>query len=321
MSAILVTGCAGFIGHQICKNLIEASYTVVGIDNLNDYYDVILKNERLKDLSHFDSFIFHKMDLRDTEPLRKLFEEYHFFCVLNLAAQAGVRYSLINPQAYIDSNIIGFSSIISLSQEYNVEHFIYASSSSVYGKNAKVPFSESDELEGQVSFYAETKRANELTALTMSEETGLCTTGLRFFTVYGPWGRPDMAPFLFMDSIVNNHQIEVYNNGDLWRDFTYIDDVAKVVLKIIDTPADKSYPYQIYNIGNSAPVYLNDFISTMEDVLGKKANKVLRPMQPGDVYKTYADTTLIINKFGIKPSTPIRTGIEKLWEWYQKNYL
>ncbi|MDD2293587.1 MAG: NAD-dependent epimerase/dehydratase family protein [Bacteroidales bacterium] len=321
MKRILVTGCAGFIGFHISKKLCEMEYLVVGIDNLNEYYDIALKYGRLEELKAIKSFHFAQMDLRDTGDLHELFGKYKFDLVLNLAAQAGVRYSFVNPQAYIESNITGFNNIISLAKEYNVAHFIYASSSSVYGKNTKVPFSESDDMEGQVSLYAQTKRANELEALRYSQTCGLCTTGLRFFTVYGPWGRPDMAPMLFMEAIANNQEIEVYNNGDLWRDFTYIDDLVNVVIKIIETDPDSAHPYQIYNIGNSSPVYLRDFISTMEEVIGKQAKQVMKPMQQGDVYKTYADTTLILNKFGIRPSTPIRTGIERLWEWYRKKYL
>ncbi|MDD2595296.1 MAG: SDR family NAD(P)-dependent oxidoreductase [Bacteroidales bacterium] len=317
---ILVTGCAGFIGSHISKRLAEEGHTVIGIDNLNEYYDVSLKIARLGEMAGNDKFSFIKLDLCDMSGMSALFDNYRFDVVCHLAAQAGVRYSFENPQAYIDSNITGFGNIISLSCKHHIPHFIYASSSSVYGKNSKVPFSENDHLEGQVSLYAETKRKNELEALRYSEESGLFCTGLRFFTVYGPWGRPDMAPMLFMDSIFKGKEIKVFNKGELWRDFTYIDDIVNVVEKVVTSGPDADAPYRIYNIGHSSPVYLNDFISILEEIIGIKAKKVPIPMQPGDVITTYADTTLIQNKFGIKPSTDIRTGIEKLWAWYRNFY-
>ncbi|MCK9625172.1 MAG: NAD-dependent epimerase/dehydratase family protein [Bacteroidales bacterium] len=317
----LVTGCAGFIGYYITKVLCNGKNLVIGIDNLNNYYDTNLKIGRLKELKNCADFTFYKLDLCDEEGMESLFKENKFDIVCHFAAQAGVRYSFENPQAYIDSNITGFDNIIKLSNKYHVKHFIYASSSSVYGNNKKTPFSEKDELEGQLSLYAETKRKNELEACKYSTDYGLCTTGLRFFTVYGPWGRPDMAPILFMGAISKGEKIRVFNNGNLWRDFTYIDDIVDGVLKIISCYPDKKKPAKIYNIGNSSPVNLIDFINILEDVIGIKAIKVLVPMQKGDVYTTYADTSLIEKEFGYKPSTTIKSGIKKLWEWYKVFYL
>lgn len=313
---ILLTGAAGFIGYHTSKALCARGHSVVGIDNLNTYYDTALKLGRLEQMSGVEGFSFIKLDLCDKEGLAALFEQFHFDAVCHLAAQAGVRYSFENPQAYIDSNITGFENIISLAAEHHTPHFVYASSSSVYGKNTKVPFSESDPLEGQVSLYAETKRQNEIEALRVSSELGLHTTGLRFFTVYGPWGRPDMAPMLFIDSIWHERPIKVFNYGEMWRDFTYIDDIVAGVVKVVETPPAEAY--RIFNIGNGAPVYLKEFISIIEKVVGKTAIKEEMAMQPGDVIKTYADTSKLEKCFGIRAKVAVSEGIGKLWEWYKK---
>jgi len=328
---ILVTGAAGFIGFHLCRTLLANGHTVVGLDNINSYYSTALKFGRLKELGimeesvqygvmlqsdRYDNFNFIKCSLQDNSALEQVFTEGNFNKVCNLAAQAGVRYSFENPDAYIQSNIVGFANIIALSHKYGVKHFVYASSSSVYGNSNKVPFEETDRVDSPESIYAATKKANELIANVYSSQIGLPTTGLRFFTVYGPWGRPDMAPFLFLKSILNGETIKVFNNGNLSRDFSYIDDIVTGVVKILEgEPAGA-----VYNIGNSSPVDLMEFISTIEKVAGKEAIKEFAPMQQGDVYTTYACTKAIERDFGFKPNTPLKYGIEQFYNWYKEFY-
>lgn len=328
---ILVTGAAGFIGFHLCKALLGEGHAVVGYDNINNYYDTSLKYGRLAQLgigkdaadceksvqsSIYPQFTFIKGALEDISTLERVFKEFSPDKVCNLAAQAGVRYSFENPDAYIQSNIVGFANIISLSHKYGVKHFVYASSSSVYGNNNKVPFEESDRVDSPESIYAATKKSNELIANVYSSQMGLPTTGLRFFTVYGPWGRPDMAPFLFLSSILEGRTIKVFNNGNLSRDFSYIDDIVTGVVKVLQgNPAER-----VYNIGNSSPVPLMDFISTIEGVAGKEAIKEYVPMQKGDVYTTYASTKLMERDFGFKPNTPLQYGITQFYNWYTDFY-
>ena len=328
---ILVTGAAGFIGFHLCRRLLAKGHTVVGLDNINNYYNTNLKYGRLKELgieepmieegnpvqsTLHDGFRFIKCDLQDKTAMEKLFSAENFRKVCNLAAQAGVRYSFENPDAYIQSNITGFSNIIGLSHKYNVEHFVYASSSSVYGNSNKVPFEETDTTDAPESIYAATKKANELLSNVYTSQMGLPTTGLRFFTVYGPWGRPDMAPFLFLGNIMQGKAIKVFNNGKLSRDFSYIDDIIEGVVRILEgEPAGA-----IYNIGNSSPVGLMDFISTIEQVAGKEAIKEYVPMQQGDVYTTYASTKMIERDFGFRPNTPLIYGITQFYNWYREFY-
>ena len=333
---ILVTGAAGFIGLHLIKKLLVEGYEVVGLDNINDYYDVELKYARLLQLGinrekaqkfnqevqsdTYGNFAFLRLDLEDRKKLPDLFEKKGFHIVCNLAAQAGVRYSLENPQTYIDSNIVGFLNLLECCRDYKIKHLIYASSSSVYGQNEKVPFSVEDNVDHPVSLYAATKKSNELMAHTYSHLYNMKTTGLRFFTVYGPWGRPDMAMFLFTDAIIKGEPIKVFNNGNLERDFTYVDDIVEGVSKIVtattDTPDAK---YSLYNIGNSKPVKLIDFIEEIEKQLGITAQKDMYPMQPGDVNRTWADVSALKKDFGYNPQTPIKTGVSKFIEWF-KNY-
>lgn len=332
---ILVTGAAGFIGYHLVKKLVrQKELCVVGIDNMNDYYEVSLKQDRLSDcgISAYDgiqestdysNYKFIKMDISDRDRLDGLFMEYKFDIVINLAAQAGVRYSLINPQSYVLSNLVGFSNILECCRHNNIKHLIYASSSSVYGMNRKVPFSETDNVDYPVSFYAATKKSNELLAHSYSHLYKLPTTGLRFFTVYGPWGRPDMAPMLFADSIYNNKAIKVFNNGDMLRDFTYIDDITEGIHLLINNIPDNNdfHPfYRIFNIGNSNPVQLMDFIKVMEEAIGKRAELEMKPMQPGDVKATYADTSLLEKFTGYKPSVAIKEGVTAFISWYKEYY-
>jgi UDP-glucuronate 4-epimerase len=328
---ILVTGTAGFIGFHLSKKLCELGWKVVGIDNLNNYYDIKLKRDRLDQLLPYKNFKFFKVDLIEKEVIKKLFAEEKFDCVVNLAAQAGVRYSLENPYSYIDSNIAGFLNILEGCRHNPVEHLIYASSSSVYGANTKMPFSVHDNVDHPVSLYAATKKANELMAHTYSNLYKIPTTGLRFFTVYGPWGRPDMALFIFTKSIAEGRPIDVYNNGKMKRDFTYVDDIVDGIHKLIpkipkpnpewhgDHPDSGSSfaPYRLYNIGNNQPVELLKFIEVIEEKLGKKATINFMPIQPGDVPATYADVDDLINAVGFKPNTSIELGIEKFVEWYK----
>ncbi len=329
----LVTGAAGFIGFHLIKKLIQQGETVVGIDNLNDYYEVALKEARLNLLNQLDNFSFSFIDLADREKIAQLFEAEKFDRVIHLAAQAGVRYSLINPFSYADSNLTGFLTILEGCRHNNVKHLVYASSSSVYGLNDELPFSPHDQANHPVSLYAATKKANELMAHSYSHLYGIPTTGLRFFTVYGPWGRPDMALFKFTKAIINNQPIDIYNHGEMKRDFTYVEDIVEGVTRIADvipttqqdwkvstgTPADSSAPYKVYNIGNGSPVNLMDYISALEIHLGKKADKNMLPMQPGDVYTTWADTEDLFKATGYKPQTSVDEGVKQFVDWY-KNY-
>lgn len=331
---ILVTGSAGFIGFHLSKKLCEAGWNVIGLDNLNDYYEVSLKEARLKILRTSNNFKFFKLDLVDRKSIQNLFSEGKFDFVVHLAAQAGVRYSIENPYAYIDSNLSGFLNILEGCRHYPVQHLIYASSSSVYGANTKMPFSVHDNVDHPVSLYAATKKANELMAHTYSNLYKIPTTGLRFFTVYGPWGRPDMALFIFTRKINEGKPIDVYNNGKMKRDFTYIDDIVDGIIKLIpalpapnpvwngDNPdsATSFAPYKLYNIGNNQPVELLDFIKVIENKLGKKAIINFMPLQPGDVPATYADVDDLINAVGFKPNTPIEKGVEKFIDWFEEYY-
>ena len=319
----LVTGAAGFIGYYLSKALLDRGAAVTGIDNLNDYYDVSLKEHRLSFLNEYECFEFRKLDISNKDDILKLFEEKHFDYVINLAAQAGVRYSIENPDAYINSNIVGFFNILEACRHYPVEHLLYASSSSVYGGNTKVPFSTKDKVDNPVSLYAATKKSNELMAYSYSKLYGIKSTGLRFFTVYGPMGRPDMAAFLFADAIMHDRPIKVFNNGDMKRDFTYVDDIISGIMNIIPNPPlpdEKGVSYKVYNIGNNKPENLMDFISALEDAIGKKAKKEFLPMQPGDVPMTYADVTDLIDDFGFKPDTSIQDGLLRFAKWYKDYY-
>lgn len=329
MKKYLVTGVAGFIGNFVAERLLAMGYEVVGVDNLNDYYDVSLKQARLNRINHFEHFSFIKLDIANSEAMASLFAEHQFFRVIHLAAQAGVRYSIENPMAYIQANIVGTANILEGCRHNGVEHLVYASSSSVYGMNERIPFNEQDQVDHPVSLYAASKKSNELMAHTYSHLYSLPTTGLRFFTVYGPWGRPDMAPFLFTDAIINNQPIKVFNNGDLQRDFTYIDDIVEGIIRIQDVvpSADNCDASQqgsplarVYNIGNSQPIELGEFISCIEDAVGKQANKQLLPMQPGDVYCTYADTTALEQHTQFKPNTKLSDGINAFVDWYKAYY-
>lgn len=346
---ILVTGTAGFIGSYVVKALLERGDEVVGLDNINDYYDVDLKYARLADagISREDvawykfvesrkhpRYRFVRMNLEDREAMQMLFANGGFDRVCHLAAQAGVRYSIENPYAYVESNVDGFLNVLEGCRHNGIKHLVYASSSSVYGLNGKVPFSERDGIAHPVSLYAATKKSNELMAHVYSHLYGIPSTGLRFFTVYGPWGRPDMSPFLFTDAILHDRPIKVFNNGDMLRDFTYIDDIVEGVIRVLDCPAEpnpdwdatcpdpssSSAPYRVYNIGNSHPVKLMDFIRAIELACGKEAEKIFLPMQPGDVYQTNADTTLLRETFGYKPSKDIEEGARETVEWYRSFY-
>ena len=331
---ILVTGAAGFIGFHVSKSLLERGDDVVGLDNMNDYYDVSLKEARLKILDSYENFKFIRCDLADRATIERLFKTEDFERVINLAAQAGVRYSLKNPYSYIDSNVVGFLNILEGCRHNGVEHLVYASSSSVYGANTKMPFSVHHNVDHPISLYAASKKANELMAHTYSHLYGLPTTGLRFFTVYGPWGRPDMALFLFTKAILAGEPIKVFNFGDMERDFTYIDDIVLGVVRVTDRipagnpewsgnnpdPGSSYAPYRLYNIGNNQPVQLMKYIEVLENTLGKKAQKEFLPMQPGDVPKTYADVEDLMEDVGFKPSTPIEEGIRRFVEWYRGYY-
>lgn len=320
---ILVTGAAGFIGFHLSRKLLEQGVSVVGFDNINDYYDVNLKYARLAILEEYDSFKFTKGDLSDKSAVDSLFEENKFDIVVNLAAQAGVRYSIDNPQAYIESNIVGFFNILEACRHNPVEHLLYASSSSVYGNQQKTPFSTDDDVSKPISLYAATKKSNELIAYTYSHLYGIPSTGLRFFTVYGPFGRPDMAYFSFTEKILKGETIKIFNNGDMYRDFTYIDDIVKGIENMLCNPPDADENGDratVYNIGNNSPERLMYFIETLEKAIGKEARKEYLPMQPGDVYQTYADVTPLVEKFGFKPSTTIEEGLGKFAEWYKEYY-
>jgi len=331
---VLVTGAAGFIGFHLSRRLLQDGYRVTGIDNINPYYDVRLKRARLEILTSFEHFSFFKTDLSDGKGIEKIFHTPQFDVVVNLAAQAGVRYSLTNPHAYVDSNIVGFVNILECCRHYNVKHLVYASSSSVYGANTKMPFSVHHNVDHPVSLYAASKKANELMAHTYSHLYGLHCTGLRFFTVYGPWGRPDMALFLFTRAILENKPIKVFNHGNMQRDFTYIDDIIEGVSRVMrrlpevnpswngdDPDPGTSYArYKIYNIGNNSPVELMEFIETIENVLGKKAKKEFFDLQAGDVIATYADIDDLVEDVDFRPQTPIETGIRRFISWYKEYY-
>ncbi|MCR0997949.1 NAD-dependent epimerase [Serratia rubidaea] len=330
----LVTGAAGFIGYHVAERLLTAGHQVVGIDNLNDYYDVSLKVARLDLLAGYPAFQFIKLDLADREGIAALFAEHQFQRVIHLGAQAGVRYSLDNPMAYADSNLIGHLNVLEGCRHNKVEHLLYASSSSVYGLNRKLPFSTEDSVDHPVSLYAATKKANELMSHSYSHLYGLPTTGLRFFTVYGPWGRPDMALFKFTKAILAGDSIDVYNHGEMHRDFTYIDDIAEAIVRLQDiipqpnaewsveqgSPATSSAPYHVYNIGNSSPVKLMEYISALENALGVTAQKNMLPMQPGDVLDTSADTRELYSTIGFRPATSVDEGVKRFVDWYKAFY-
>lgn len=330
----LVTGAAGFVGFHVAERLLAAGHQVVGIDNLNDYYDVGLKMARLDLLADKPAFQFIKLDLADREGMAQLFAEHQFQRVIHLGAQAGVRYSLENPLAYADSNLIGHLNVLEGCRHNKVEHLLYASSSSVYGLNRKLPFATEDSVDHPISLYAATKKANELMSHSYSHLYGLPTTGLRFFTVYGPWGRPDMALFKFTKAILAGDSIDVYNHGEMHRDFTYIDDIAEAIVRLQavipqpnddwtveqGSPATSSAPYHVYNIGNSSPVKLMKYISALEQALGIEARKNMLPMQPGDVLDTSADTAELYRVIGFKPETSVEEGVKRFVEWYKSFY-
>ncbi|MDY7022026.1 MAG: NAD-dependent epimerase [Cyanobacteriota bacterium] len=325
---ILVTGAAGFIGFHLCQKLLQRGDTVVGLDNLNPYYDVSLKTARLAQLNPFQSFKFHHVDLIDREQIESIFSENGFDAVVHLAAQAGVRYSIKNPHAYLDSNLHGFLNILEGCRRINTGHFVFASSSSVYGANKKIPFAVEDNVDYPVSLYAATKKANELMAHSYSHLYKVPTTGLRFFTVYGPWGRPDMAIFLFTKAILEGKPIKVFNAGKMKRDFTYIDDVVEGLIRVIskvpqpnlDSESLTTAPYKTYNIGNNKPVELLRMIEILEDCIGKEVVKEMLPMQPGDVPITYANVDALIQDVGFSPDTPLEVGIKQFVEWYRSYY-
>lgn len=346
---ILVTGAAGFIGAAVSCRLLENGHEVVGLDNINDYYSPELKYHRIEQLGikkddiawyrlskspTYQKFRFIRMNLEDTQAMQMLFANGNFDAVINLGAQAGVRYSIENPHAYIESNVDGFINVLEGCRDNKVKHLVYASSSSVYGLNGHVPFSEHHGIAHPVSLYAATKKSNELMAHAYSKLYNLPTTGLRFFTVYGPWGRPDMSPFLFMDAILHDRPIKVFNNGDMLRDFTYIDDIVEGIVRILDIipqgnpdwnetdpdPATSPAPYRIYNIGNQHPTRLMDYISCIEHAIGREAKKEFLPMQPGDVYQTYADSSALAETTGFKPNTPLQSGIDRTVEWFKSYY-
>jgi len=331
---ILVTGAAGFIGYHVAERLLARGDTVVGLDNLNAYYDVTLKEARLARLTATPGFRFAKLDLADRDGMAALFAGECPRRVVHLAAQAGVRYSIENPHAYVDSNIAGFMNVLEGCRHNGVEHLVYASSSSVYGGNTRMPFSEHDNIDHPISLYAATKKANELMAHTYSHLYRLPTTGLRFFTVYGPWGRPDMALFLFTRAILDGRPIDVFNNGDMVRDFTYVDDIVEGVIRVLDRaaepnpafdaeepdPGTSNAPYRVFNIGNSQPTPLADYIGALEEALGRKAERNYLPMQPGDVPATSANTYELDAWVGFKPATPVREGVRRFVEWYREFY-
>ncbi len=320
---ILITGGAGFIGYHLSVRLLEYGCTVMGLDNMNDYYDVRLKEERLSKLQEFERYKFIIADLADKKKMKEVFERYRPSVVVNLGAQAGVRYSIENPDAYMQSNIMGFFNVLECCRYHPVEHLIFASSSSVYGMNKKVPYSVEDKVDNPVSLYAATKKSNELMAHCYSKLYGIPCTGLRFFTVYGPMGRPDMAYFKFAKKIMNDEPIQIYNNGDMKRDFTYIDDIVTGVVRMLDNPPlenEDGVRYKVYNIGNNQPEQLMDFIGTLEKCLGKEAKKEYLPMQPGDVYQTYADVDELVRDFDFKPATSIEDGLGAFAEWFMTYY-
>ena len=323
MQKILVTGAAGFIGFHLVKALAAKGHQVYGYDNVNDYYDVSLKEARLKELDKINSFQFMRADLEDQDAMERVFADFKPDVVINLAAQAGVRYSIENPRAYVNSNLVGFMNILEGCRHHKVKHLVYASSSSVYGANTKIPFSEHDNVDHPISLYAATKKSNELMAHTYAHLYGLPCTGLRFFTVYGPWGRPDMAYFKFANKIKKGEAIEVYNHGDMKRDFTYIDDIVDGIERAANhTPkADTDgAPFKVYNIGNNNPEQLMDMIGYLEEALDVKAETKMLPMQPGDVYSTYADIDELSKDTGYKPTTDLKTGLGHFAKWYREYY-
>jgi len=345
MKKILITGAAGFIGFHLSKKLVSEGYEVVGIDNINDYYDVNLKLARLKELNIDTSnlieneevkgdIIFSKLDLTNLDALKKLFKKHQFDYVVNLAAQAGVRYSLINPHSYVDNNITGFLNLLESCRAYPVKHLVFASSSSVYGLSKEIPFSEDSSADHPLAMYAASKKANEMMAHSYAHLFDVPCTGLRFFTVYGPWGRPDMALYIFTKAIVEDKEFEIFNNGNMSRDFTYIDDIVESVKRLIPlapkrnnpkfdikhpTPSKSTAPYQLFNIGNNSPVALMDFVEAIEKTLGKKGKRVFKPMQPGDVASTYANVESLFNYIDFKPETNIEDGIKEFVNYYLKN--
>lgn len=330
-SQILVTGAAGFIGFHTARRLLEQGRSVVGIDNLNPYYDPALKYARLTELRAFSSFQFEKLDLADREGMGKLFATHQFPYVVHLAAQAGVRYSLVNPQAYVGANLVGFLNVLEGCRAVGCRHLLYASSSSVYGANTKLPFRTSDNVDHPLSLYGATKKANEVMAHSYAHLFGLPTSGLRFFTVYGPWGRPDMAMWLFADAIRNGRPIKLFNHGQMRRDFTYVDDIVEAMVRLLDRPATgnpswsgsapdpatSSAPWRVYNIGNNNPVEVTEVVRLLEEALGRKAERDLLPMQPGDVPETYADVAALEAAVGFRPKTPIEEGIRSFVCWYE----
>ncbi len=332
---LLVTGCSGFIGMHVAEQLLLRGDEVIGLDNMNDYYETSLKEARLNQLQAHTNFRFYRLDLADRRGVADLFAQERPERVVHLAAQAGVRYSVDHPEVYLDSNLLGFGHILEGCRQASVKHLVYASSSSVYGGNEKIPFSEEDQVDSPVSLYAATKKANELMAHTYSHIFGIPTTGLRFFTVYGPWGRPDMSPFLFTRAILENRPIQVFNHGDMMRDFTYIDDIVEGVIRALDKPPSGSgvcdtsvcrpnsselTPYRIFNIGNNSPVQLLDYIAALEKAWGKEAMKELKPMQPGDVKKTMANTDRLEAWVGFKPKTSLADGVQRFVTWYKDFY-
>lgn len=334
MNKVLVTGAAGFIGFHVAKDLLDKGWEVVGLDNFNDYYDVSLKRSRIAQLAPYKNFVNHEIALEDKAAMQALFQESNFTHVVNMAAQAGVRYSIENPDVYIQSNVVGFLNVLECSRHFKIEHLVFASSSSVYGLNRKMPFSENDGTDHPISLYAATKKSNEMMAHTYASLYGIPCTGLRFFTVYGPWGRPDMAPILFAKAIAEDREIKIFNNGKLRRDFTYVDDIVQGVVATLVRdpqatevregenlePSRSSAPFQIFNIGNNKPVELMTFISTLEQAMGKAAKKKFLPMQPGDVLETYANIDALSSAVGFAPKTDITAGVAKFVEWFREYY-
>jgi UDP-glucuronate 4-epimerase len=317
---VLVTGAAGFIGMHCAARLAARGDEVLGVDNLSPYYSVELKRDRLRQLEGKGDFSFEQLDIADAQPLEAIFARARPQAVLNLAAQPGVRYSLENPGSYVQSNLVGFANLLEACRRHAPRHLVYASSSSVYGANAKLPWSETDNVDHPISLYAATKKANELMAHTYSHLFGLHATGLRYFTVYGPWGRPDMSPMLFARAIMEGKPIQVFNHGDMQRDFTYVDDVVEATLRVLDRPTQGTPPHRVFNVGNHQPVRLLDYIAMLEHALGRQAVKEMKPMQPGDVPATYADTRALQEAVGFAPATPLAEGLARFADWFRRYY-